>query len=107
MKQIIVFALGAFLAFNSCSDKPEVLPPGNTLIVYPNPLFNHATISIQNPEGNPFHLVAFDAKGRVLLERRESLGEASYSILHEEPKGTYQVVLEIDGMTFTRKIIKL
>lgn len=106
MKNFVAFTL-ALIAFISCNDKPEFLPPQNPLVVYPNPIFNHATVSIQNPEGNAFHLVAFDSKGRILLEKRESLEEASYRILNEEPKGTYQVILEIDGKTFTRTLIKL
>lgn len=106
MKNLVAFTL-AIIAVIACNDKPEFLPPQDPLVVYPNPFFNHATISIQNPEANTFHLVVFDSKGRILLEKRESLEEASYTISNEEPKGTYKIILEIDGKTFTRTLIKL
>ena len=92
----------------SCNDKPEIIPESNQIIVYPNPATDLFTISVHNPNSNPYVLQVFDTHGKIILDKHEGLAVQDYSVpISGMPKGYYHVVYSTGSSTITKKVVKL
>lgn len=91
----------------SCSNKPDISPHHNQLLVYPNPVTHYANVMVQNSNNESFKLTCFDTKGQIIMEDSNDVSEKTYKIdLYDKPAGAYRVILLMGSTKFTDNIIK-
>lgn len=107
MKSLSLFLVLLMPFIVSCSNKPDIAPYHNQLLVYPNPVTDYANVMVKNFNNEPFKLSCFDTKGGLILENSDDVGQKTYQIdLYDKPAGVYRVILFMGSAKFTDNIIK-
>lgn len=89
----------------SCS-APEPAEIDDRLVVYPNPASDFAYIDVR-PASTPHKITAFNADGTINFQFGVGV-TAQYPIrLDLKSEGTYHVVLEVNGQTISKDILRL
>lgn len=107
-KSLILFLLPFVLV--TCNEKPVILV-SNAYRVFPNPTWGRITVQFENlPNGISVKLKALDVKGNKVLEDDFIFsGNISQKIIDfpSEQEGNCYLEIEIDGVKFRDKIVKL
>ena len=95
-------------------DNEPLLPPAPLFnIIYPNPFKGTIDIQFQIPDNANADLKIYDATGRLIAEFNNSTNPRLTSITwhgtdtrqREVPSGIYYCVLNVNGQSYTRKLI--
>jgi hypothetical protein len=108
MKKTALYLLTGAVVLG-CNNKPEPAPGrGANLTIYPNPTAHGASIEVGNTNGQPYRLLVFDPKGKMILQRSASPAETRHNLpLQNQPKGNYQVIVDSPAGVARQKLVKL
>ncbi|RMF30723.1 MAG: T9SS C-terminal target domain-containing protein, partial [Bacteroidetes bacterium] len=80
------------------------------LVTYPNPADNFVNVLFRLEEPADVRLSLYDLQGRLVRQLpplTKALGEQSHRIdVRTLPSGTYELVLDIEGQRFTRRVVR-
>ena len=108
MRIKMICCLLMFAALVGCNNEPDLPDFNNVLHIYPNPVQQEASITIQNPAGEPYKLLVFDTKGKLIFEEDDNERRSDYRLfLGDKPEGIYQVVLRIGIKEYSQNITKI
>lgn len=80
----------------------------NEISVYPNPVQNELTISLQEEAGQNLSINIFDISGRVVLDKVLSVGTNTFKIdLNELQKGNYLIRVEGNSIQYSKRFVKI
>lgn len=75
------------------------------LLVFPNPMLDHATVAFDNPDNERFTVTVYDLQGRLVM-REEGLSGTRYEITDEKlERGVYVVELVFETRRNSAKLI--
>ena len=77
----------------------------NTLKVYPNPTNSYFTLEVKNLK-NKYSLFMFSSSGKLVYNKKDNLTDIVNIDISHLPKGLYFLLIESNGISKTRKIIK-
>ncbi len=78
----------------------------NVIEIYPNPTSETLNLKLSENIFDNFNFTLIDYLGRIIYEKKNLLPLNTYAInLSEFPKGLYFVVVKIDGVSLTKKIL--
>ncbi|CAG5070583.1 hypothetical protein DYBT9623_03129 [Dyadobacter sp. CECT 9623] len=107
MKKLLLILLVVF-AFAGCK-KPEV-DTDLLLVAYPNPATSQISVYLINDQQQACIIRIFDPNAKQIAELKVDAGTSTSGIkfdLEGQDRGTYQVVVEIGGITLIEKFYKV
>jgi hypothetical protein len=108
MKVIFSFMLTIISLSMGCNDKPESLPIGNSIAVYPNPATDVIYIGFNNDTQLSYAVYAFGTDGGLIFTEEDDQINPTYSIdIGDKPKGMYEVVVVKGGKKTRQRVIKI
>ena len=105
-KLLVLFSL--LILFSGC-DKPQV-ETDLLLVAYPNPATSQISVYVKNDQRQACTIRIFDPNAKQIIELKVEAGIPTDGIkfdLEGQDRGTYQVVVEIGGITLVEKFYKV
>ncbi|KQS24747.1 T9SS type A sorting domain-containing protein [Dyadobacter sp. Leaf189] len=104
-----LFAIWLTLFALAGCNKPD-MEPDLAVVTYPNPATSVITVYVQNDQQQAYIIRIFGPDAKQVAEQEVGAGIQRTGIkfdLEGKSKGTYQVVVEIGGITLVRTFYKV